>query len=79
MDYDVVTVTAGNFLTCLEKMDGQLVYRIVKVLFEHKSELEAGHKVAKQLTLESAVLGSPYPFHTGAIKFYKEKGVKGPF
>ncbi len=79
VDYDVVTVTAGNFLTCLEKMDEQLVYRIVKVLFEHKSELEAGHKVAKQLTLESAVLGAPYPFHPGAIKFYKEKGIKGPF
>jgi len=36
--------------------------------------LEAGHKVAEQLTLESAVQGSPYPFHPGAIKFYKEKG-----
>lgn len=79
IDYDVTTVTAGNFLTCLEKTDEKLAYNIVKVLFEHKSELEAGHKVAQQLTLESAVLGSPYPFHPGAIKFYKEKGIKVPF
>jgi TRAP transporter TAXI family solute receptor len=79
VDYDVTTVTAGNFLTCLEKTDEKLAYSITKVLFDHKSDLEAGHKVAKQLTLESAVLGSPYPFHPGAIKFYKEKGIKVPF
>jgi TRAP transporter TAXI family solute receptor len=79
VDYDVTTVTAGNFLTCLEKTDEKLAYNIVKVLFEHKSKLEAGHKMAQQLTLESAVLGSPYPFHPGAIKFYKEKGIKVPF
>ena len=78
VDYDVVTVTAGNFLTCLEKTDEKLAYSITKVLFDHKSDLEAGHKVAQQLTLESAVLGSPYPFHPGAIKFYKEKGIKVP-
>ena len=79
VDYDVTTVTAGNFLTCLEKTDEKLAYNIVKVLFDHKNDLEAGHKVAKQLALESAVLGSPYPFHPGAIKFYKEKGIKVPF
>jgi hypothetical protein len=79
VDYDVTTVTAGNFLTCLEKTDEKLAYDIVKVLFDHKSDLEAGHKVAEQLTLENAVQGSPYPFHPGAIKFYKEKGIKVPF
>ncbi len=79
VDYDVTTVTAGNFLTCLEKTDERLAYSIIKVLFDHKKELETSHKVAQQLTLESAVLGSPYPFHPGAIKFYKEKGIKVPF
>lgn len=78
VDYDVTTVSAGNFLVCHEKMDEKMAYTIVKTLFEHKSDLVAIHKVAKDLTLEGAVLGSPFPFHPGAVKFYKEKNVKIP-
>jgi TRAP transporter TAXI family solute receptor len=78
VDYDVTTVTAGNFLTCLEKTDAKLAYGIVKVLFDHRDELIAGHKVAQNLKLETAVLGAPYPLHKGAAQFYKEKGVKLP-
>lgn len=78
VDYDVTTVTAGNFLTSLDKMDEKLAYRIVKVLFDNREELIAGHKVAQELKLETAVLGAPYPLHNGAARFYKEKGVKLP-
>jgi hypothetical protein len=49
------------------------------IIWTQKNALEARPRVARQLTLESAVQGSCYPFHPGAIKFYKEKGVKVPF
>ncbi len=78
VDYNVTTVSAGNFLICHENMNDELVYKIVKTLFDHKKDLEAIHKVAKDLTLETAVHGSPFPFHPGALKFYKEKGIKIP-
>jgi uncharacterized protein len=78
IDYEVTTVCAGNFLVCHEKMDEKIVYAVLKALFDHKPELETIHKVAKDLRLETAVEGSPFPFHPGAIKFYKEKRVKIP-
>jgi TRAP-type uncharacterized transport system substrate-binding protein len=34
------------------------------------------HKAAQEITLRTAVLGSPIPFHPGALRYYKEKGVK---
>jgi uncharacterized protein len=76
VNYDVTTVCAGNFLVTNEKTDEKLVYNVLKALFEHKDDLAAIHKVAKDLTLDVAVEGSPFPFHPGAIKFYKEKGRK---
>jgi uncharacterized protein len=75
IDYDLATVTAGNFLSCLEKVDEKLVYTIIKTLFDHRDDLIKTHKVALQLKLEDAIEGSPYPYHPGAIKYYKEKGV----
>jgi hypothetical protein len=57
-------------------MDAQLAYNILKTFFAHKPELVAVHKEANNLTLEEAVDGSPIPFHPGAIKFFKEKGMK---
>ncbi|MDP3039767.1 MAG: TAXI family TRAP transporter solute-binding subunit, partial [Deltaproteobacteria bacterium] len=34
------------------------------------------HKEAENISLQSAVVGSPIPFHPGAIKYYQEKGIK---
>jgi len=33
------------------------------------------HNAANDLSLETAVLGSPIDYHQGAIDFYKSKGV----
>jgi uncharacterized protein len=76
IDYEVTTVCAGNFLVCHENMDEKVVYSVLKALFDHKPELETIHKVAKDLTLDAAIVGSPFPFHPGAVKFYKERGKK---
>jgi hypothetical protein len=78
VDYDVATVCAGNFLIVHQDMDEQFVYNVLKTLFDRKDELAAIHKVAKDLTLDMAVAGSPFPFHPGALKYYKEKGKKIP-
>ena len=39
-------------------------------LFEHQAELAAIHPEAKNLSLATAVEGSPAPFHAGAIRYY---------
>jgi uncharacterized protein len=47
-------------------------------LHERTAELVAVHPAAKEVTLKGAVTGSPIPFHPGALRYYKEKGVKVP-
>lgn len=57
------------------KTSDQLAYDIVKAVFEHKEELDKIHAQFKGITLENAVKGMPIPWHPGAEKFFREKGV----
>jgi uncharacterized protein len=75
MPLPVPVVATGNVLLCHEQMDENTAYMIVKAIMEHLDELRLVHKDAEKINLESAVVGSPVPFHQGAIKYYKEKNV----
>jgi TRAP transporter TAXI family solute receptor len=76
MDADVSVAAATNLLAVHERMDEAMAYELTKLLLEHTAELVAVHPAAKEITLKSAVTGSPIPFHPGALRYYKEKGVK---
>jgi TRAP transporter TAXI family solute receptor len=78
MEADVPVSVATNLLVAHERMEESLAYQITKTVLEHTPELVAVHKAAQEITLKSAVLGSPVPFHPGALRYYKEKGVKVP-
>jgi TRAP transporter TAXI family solute receptor len=75
VDKDVEVTALTNLLVCRADLPDDLVYQIVKITFDHIDELIAIHKVAEEITLKTAVVGSPIPFHDGAIKYFKEKGV----
>lgn len=75
IETDVPVVGVTNLLVVNAKMSDELAYGITKALFDRQAELIAIHPQAKQLTLESAVTGSPAPFHPGAIKYYRERKV----
>ena len=76
MKIDVPVAAVANLLVCNQQAKPDLIYQILKTLFDHHKELVAVHKAALELTLEDAVDGSPIPFHAGAIRFFKEKGMK---
>ncbi len=78
MEADVPIIGVATMLVALESFDENLAYQITKTVIEKKADLVAIHKAAEYLSLESAVVGSPLPFHKGAVKYYKEKGVKIP-
>jgi TRAP transporter TAXI family solute receptor len=78
VDADVSVAAATNLLVAHERMDEELAYQITKLFLERTADLVAVHKAAKEITLKSAVVGSPVPFHPGALRYYKEKGIKVP-
>jgi hypothetical protein len=75
INYEVQTVAVAVVFACHEKMDEDLAYQITKLIIEKKSDLVLVHKEAEHMTLEHAAVGSPIPYHPGAIRYYKEKGV----
>ena len=78
IDEDTPSAAATNLLIANEKLDENLAYQITKLLLEHTAELVAVHKAASEMNLKNAVVGSPIPFHPGALRYYKEKGIKVP-
>ena len=52
-----------------------MVYNLTKALFENQAELASAHAKGKELNLQYAVKGVSIPFHPGAVKYYKEKGL----
>jgi uncharacterized protein len=75
LDEDVIVVGVANLLVVSESMPEQLAYDITRLLFEKQSDLIAIHPQARDLSLATAIVGSPVPFHAGAIKYYTEKNV----
>ena len=71
----VTVVAVSNVLVVHESMDAQLAYDITRVLFDYHDELAAVHPMAAILSLDTAMVGSPIPFHDGAARYYEEQGV----
>ena len=71
---DVPVVGVANLLVVHAGMSDQLAYDITRLLFEHQPELVAVHPEAARLGLATAVVGSPAPFHPGALRYYRERG-----
>ena len=78
VDEDVPVAAATNLLIVNEKMDENLAYQITKLFLEHTADLVAVHKAASEISLKNAVVGSPIPFHPGALRYFKEKGISVP-
>jgi len=72
---DVPTVGSPTVLVVDEKMGEQLAYEITRAVLEHTAELAAIHPVAKTFTAARLASGSPVPFHPGAVRYYRERGV----
>lgn len=74
-DADVPTVAVVNFLVTHEDVSDETAYQMTKLLFENLSTLEAAHKAAASIKLETALKGMPIPLHPGAERYYKEMGL----
>jgi len=65
-------------MICQASLDEELVYQLVKALFENRSYLMKIHPSAAYTTAENTVKYSPVPLHPGTIKYLKEMGIDVP-
>jgi TRAP transporter TAXI family solute receptor len=72
---EVKTIAVMAVLAVHPKLPENVVYQITKTLIEGQPELASAHNKGKELSLQGAVRGVSIPFHPGAAKYYKEKGV----
>jgi hypothetical protein len=68
-------VAVNAVLIAGSSLSEAIVYNLTKALFENQTELASAHAKGRELSLQYAVKGVSIPFHPGAVKFYKEKGL----
>jgi TRAP transporter TAXI family solute receptor len=77
-DKDNSIAEVWNLIVTGDKMSNDDAYAIVKTLVEKKADIVAVHKEAESFSLDNQVQDrSPIPFHPGALKYFKEKGIGG--
>jgi TRAP transporter TAXI family solute receptor len=76
IDNDVETTGLAVALFTREDIPVDDVYKITKALYEHSDEIAQIHQAGKWIQLKDAARGVFIPFHEGAMKFYREKGIK---
>ena len=75
-DADVAEV--WNLIVTGRRMSDEDAYTIAKTLIEKKDDIVKVHKEAESFSLDNQMQDrSPIPFHPGALKYFKEKGVGG--
>jgi len=72
---EVSTVAVNAVLIVGSSLKEAMVYNLTKALFENQADLAAAHAKGKELNMKTAVTGVSIPFHPGAVKYYKEKGL----
>ncbi|MBW2285212.1 MAG: TAXI family TRAP transporter solute-binding subunit [Deltaproteobacteria bacterium] len=78
VDKPVATIGVWNVMICQASLPVDLVYNLVKALYEHNDYLVKIHPSARYTTAENAVKYSPIPLHPGTIKYLREKGIAVP-
>ncbi len=77
-DKEIQTVAQPNFFAVRNDIDDDVVYKIIKTIYEHLEFLGNIHQATKVMGLKNAISGLPLPLHPGAARFYREQGIEIP-
>lgn len=70
----VQTFAVANWFYCRADLPEDLVYNVVKTIYENRDYLIKAHKVAENIKPENALLGMTVELHPGAAKYFREIG-----
>jgi len=74
-DREVVAPAVMATLVARSALPEDLVYRFTKAVFDNLPQLHSAHAAARNLTLQTALVGMALPLHPGAQRFFKENGI----
>jgi TRAP transporter TAXI family solute receptor len=75
---DYHTVGLFNFVVAHKDLPDDLVYRIVKAVYDNHAQLMHGHSAAKDTIPSNIVHDTFLPIHPGAVRYYREIGINVP-
>jgi TRAP transporter TAXI family solute receptor len=75
---DVAVVGTANGVMVTSELPADVVYGIAKATFEHIDRVRSSYPTLARFSVEAAVQGGLIPFHDGAIRYYRERGVWPP-
>ena len=77
MAKDNKVAAVANILVVNANMSNEDAYKIVKAVFDNQADLVRSHAEFINIKLDSQKSNStPVAYHPGALKYFKEKGVK---
>lgn len=74
VDEDIETYAVTATVVTSEEVPEDVVYDLVKTVFENLDEVRAAHASFRNLKVEEMLQGLSAPLHPGAEKYYKEQG-----
>jgi TRAP transporter TAXI family solute receptor len=74
-DKDAIAPSLSASLVAAESLSPEAVYEVLNALFDHYEDFKLSHKAAKHWTLKNTLAKFHIPFHSGAVKYFKEKGL----
>jgi hypothetical protein len=74
---DQAQAAFGVFATVLVSADlpEATAYLVTKAVFDNFAEFEMSHPALANISEESMLLGNTAPFHPGAIRYFRERGL----
>lgn len=75
---DHKTVGLYNFAIANKDVADDLVYAVVKAVLENNPQMVKGHAASRETLLENWNRNGFLPFHPGAIRYFREKGITVP-
>jgi TRAP transporter TAXI family solute receptor len=72
----VVTTAVMAMLVTRQDVDADLIYTLTKALWENTDRLRAAHARGRDVTTASSRRGMPITMHAGALRYYRESGIR---